>query len=137
MSVIELLRRTAEALAGVDLLVVFGSAARGADRPRSDVDVGVRVRLRNDSPAARRAVERVLGRSLRREVDVVYLDEAPPLLRFQIAREGVLIRQAAPHLWSDFRARAMLDWWEWAPTFRMINDAGLRRLRRQAGGGPA
>ena len=135
MSVNELLRGAAGALAGVDLLVVFGSAARGADRPRSDVDVGVR--LRDDSAAARLAVERALGRALRREVDVVYLDEAPPLLRFQIAREGVLIRQAAPHLWPNFRVRAMLDWWEWAPIFRMINDAGLRRLRQQADGGPA
>lgn len=135
MSVNEVLRGAAETLAGVNLLVVFGSAARGTDRPRSDVDVGVR--LRDDSPAARRAVELALGRSLRREVDVVYLDEAPPLLRFQVARDGVLIHQAAPHLWPDFRARAMLDWWDWASTFRMIHDAGLRRLRRQAGGGPA
>lgn len=135
MSITELLRGAAEALAGVDLLVVFGSAARRTDRPRSDIDVGVR--LRDDSPAARRAVELALGRGLRREVDVVYLDEAPPLLRFQIARDGVLIHQADPHLWPDFRARAMLDWWDWAPTFRMIHDAGLRRLRRQAGGGPA
>ena len=135
MSVNEVLRGAPEVLAGVDLLVVFGSAARGADRPRSDIDVGVR--LRDDSPAARRAVELALGRSLRREVDVVYLDEAAPLLRFQIAREGVLIHEAAPHLWPDFRARAMLDWWDWASTFRMIHDAGLRRLHQQAGGGPA
>jgi hypothetical protein len=49
----------------------------------------------------------------------------------------VLIRQADPHLWPDFRARAMIDRWDWAPTFRMIHDAGLRRLRRQAGGGRA
>jgi len=135
MSLNEVVRGAAEALAGVDLLVVFGSAARGTDQPRSDVDVGVR--LQDDAPAARRALELALGRSLRREVDVVYLDEAPPLLRFQIARDGVLIHQAAPHLWPDFRARAMIDWWDWAPTFRMIHDAGLRRLRRQAGSGPA
>jgi len=135
MSVAETLRRAAETLPEIELLVVFGSLARGVEKARSDVDVGVR--LRNQSSAARREVELVLGRVLRREVDVVHLDEAPPLLRFQIARDGVLIRETVPHAWADFRARAMVDWWDWAPTFRRIHDAGLRRLRQQVGDGPA
>ena len=41
---------------------------------------------------------------------------------------GVLFEQA-PHAWADFRARAMIDWWDWAPTARLLNAAAASRLR--------
>jgi len=69
-------------------------------------------------------------------VDVVDLDTAPPLLRFEVARDGILIHEGRPHAWADFRARAMLDWWEWSPTARMIQDAAIQRLRAQVARGP-
>ena len=59
------------------------------------------------------------------------VDDAPPLLRFEIAREGVLLFQRDDHLWTDFKARAMVDWWDWAPTHRMIAAGVVRRLREK------
>jgi uncharacterized protein len=126
----DLLDRLRNALAdlhAVRLGVVFGSVARGDDRPGSDVDVGVR--LDPDSSALRQEIEAALGRAAGREVDVVFLDEAPPLLRFEIGADGVVLVERQPHAWSDFRARAMLDWWDWAPYAKRIEDAALRRLR--------
>src|SRR3712207_7146976 len=40
---------------------------------------------------------------------------APPLLRFEIARDGVVLRQDRDGLWTDFKTRAMIDWWDWEP----------------------
>jgi hypothetical protein len=31
-------------------------------------------------------------------------------------------------LWSDFRARAMVDWWDWAPFARRFGAAAMARL---------
>jgi len=110
----------------LDLLVIFGSAARGTAHSRSDLDLGIVLR---GNSARRRQVEVALARAAGREVDAVDLDTAPPLLRFEVARDGVLVHEGHPHAWADFRARAMLDWWEWAPTARLIQDAAIRRLR--------
>ena len=134
MSVTDALRPVAAALPGVELLVVFGSTARGRDRVGSDLDVGV---ILGAGPVAlRRTVEVALARAADRDVDVVDLDTAPPLLRFEVARDGILIHEGRPHAWADFRARAMLDWWEWSPTARMIQDAAIQRLRAQVARGP-
>jgi hypothetical protein len=39
--------------------------------------------------------------------------------------------EAKPHLWVDFKAKAMVDWWDWAPTARMMQAVAIRRLRER------
>jgi predicted nucleotidyltransferase len=128
------LRERLQTLAPVRLAAVFGSTARGEARGGSDVDLALI--LEPDSPRNRREVEAELARAAGREVDFVYLESAPPLLRFEIARDGVLLLERRPHDWSDFRARAMIDWWDWAPTARLIETELIRRLREKTAGGP-
>lgn len=126
MSLVEQLRGVLAARADVAVAALFGSAARGETRPGSDVDLAVRLR----SPEADLGALGVyVSRAVGRPVDVVTMDEAPPLLRFEIARDGVLIVEREAHAWADFRARAMVDWWDWAPTARIIQTAAVRRLR--------
>jgi hypothetical protein len=67
----------------------------------------------------------------------VLLNEAPPLLRFEIARDGQLLLERDPYAWSDFRAHAMIDWWDWAPTARLAQETMMTRLREEAHRGPA
>jgi len=117
----------------VRLLVLFGSTARGKAGPRSDVDLGVLLDPYN--AALRFKVDAELGRAAGREVDTVLLDDAPPLLRFEITKEGVLLLEREEGLWTHFKAKAMVDWWDWAPTFRMMSDASIRRLREKIADG--
>ena len=107
MSLTEDLAHALEGSTGVRLAVMFGSAARGTARSDSDVDVG-------------------------RSVDLVSLRTAPPLLRFEIARVGQLLIERDPHAWVEFRAHAMIDWWDWAPTARIMHRAVRSRLQREA-----
>jgi uncharacterized protein len=129
MEMLERLKHQAAALPELKLTVLFGSTARGQARPKSDLDLGVL--LDPYSPELRFQVEAELGRAAGRPVDVILLDDAPPLLRFEIAREGVLVFQREDHLWTDFKAKAMVDWWDWAPTHRMIAAGVVRRLRER------
>lgn len=135
MSLERRLVQAAETLSAIRVMVLFGSTARGAATGRSDVDIAVL--LDDSSAAARQTVEAALGRAAGRAVDVVDLETAPPQLRFEIARDGKLLVERRPHAWADFRARAMIDWWDWAPTARMIHSAATRRLREQVGHGPS
>jgi predicted nucleotidyltransferase len=134
MDVLDALRECLERHPEVRLAVLFGSAARGESRERSDVDLGLRL-VPGRLPDA--ALEADLGRAAGRAVDLVILDSAPPLLRFEISRDGRVVVERDPHAWSNFHARAMVDWWDWAPTARAAQAVALRRLHEQATRGPA
>ena len=121
---LDALRAVLEADPEVELAAVFGSAARGAVTARSDLDVGVMGVSATRLPSLAVRLARAAGR----EVDLAQLETAPPLLRFEIARDGVLLLERSPDLWSDFRARAMVDWWDWAPLARRFTAAAMARL---------
>ncbi len=135
MLVPDLLAQALREEPGVRLAVLFGSAARGEERPGSDLDVGVL--LDDDAPLRLSALEVALSRAAGREVDLVSLRDAPPLLRFEVARDGVVILEPVPHAWADFKAKAMIDWWDWAPTARAMHAASIARLREGIARGPA
>jgi predicted nucleotidyltransferase len=129
MTAIESLTRAIERIPGVRLAVLFGSAARGDPSTDSDIDIGVSMNDGSDcSPTLRVALERATGRT----IDLVCLDLAPPLLRFEIARDGVVLVSREPHDWPEFRAHAMIDWWDWAPTARMMHQTMTARLKAEA-----
>lgn len=89
-------------LPAVRLAVAFGSRARGA----AGRDLDVAVRLEPDTPSLRFEVEAALGRAAGCPVDLVLLDDAPPLLAF--------------------------EWWEFRPLARRMSEAALQRVRRWA-----
>src|SRR6478609_6602742 len=100
MSIEERLRERAASLPEVKLAVLFGSTVRGQARKGSDVDLGLLLK-----PVSRRErlhVEAELARAAGREVDFIDLEEAPPLLRFEITRDGVVILEREEGLWTHF-----------------------------------
>jgi hypothetical protein len=56
-------------------------------------------------------------------------------LRFEIARGGLVLVERRAHAWADFKARATIDWWDWAPTARRVHRAAARRIGRRVGDG--
>jgi len=134
MTPVEKVKLALETVPSVRLAVLFGSAARGTARSRSDLDIGVSLTDRvESSPAMQVALERAAGRP----VSVIHLDNAPPLLRLEIARDGVVLIEREPGAWVRFRAHALIDWWDWAPTARMMHRAMAQRLREEANRGSA
>jgi predicted nucleotidyltransferase len=134
MDSVEALARAVASVPELRLAVLFGSAARGEDRADSDLDVGVLAGP--EGPAYDLATLRVhLERDTGRVVDLISLDSAPPLLRMEVARHGRVLLEREPGAWSLFRAHAMIDWWDWAPTARLMHRSAARRLREEAAGG--
>jgi predicted nucleotidyltransferase len=133
MDLLENLRSSASSIPEVRLAVLFGSVARGEARRKSDVDLGVSVEP--DTSAVRYKVESELERAAGRSVHMIFLGDAPPLLRFEISRDGVLLFQRQDDLWRRFKERALIDWWDWAPSERIITAAAVRRLREKVAHG--
>src|SRR6185295_18177915 len=135
MDLLESLRQSASSIPEVRLAVLFGSMARGKATLRSDVDLGVSAEP--NTSVVRFKVRSELERAAGRSVDIVFLEDAPPLLRFEISRDGVLLFQRQDDLWRRFKERAMVDWWDWAPFAKQIEEAAIRRLRDKVENGQA
>jgi len=137
MSLPDALRDAAESLPAVNLAVLFGSTVRGQEWAQSDVDVGVL--LEPNTVATRgeteRAFGRVVSREVGREVDLVDLETAPPLLRLRVAQQGRPLVEREPGTWVRFKAKAMRDWYDWAPYARRLNRAARERLREKVADG--
>jgi predicted nucleotidyltransferase len=114
---------------GVDVAVLFGSAAAGRLRPESDVDVYVRLRRRAAwSGVTVRRVEEALAAVVSRDVHLVVEDEdeTSVILRREVARTGKLLWEAQPGAWTGLKAAAMVAYADLEPWLRRCGE-GVRR----------
>jgi uncharacterized protein len=108
--------------AGLRLLVLFGSLARGRATPASDADLGVLCEGAFDVDALYLAIAPLLRIH---HVDLVDLRRAPPLLAFEIARSGSLIFERTPGIFREFQSLAYRRYCDSAH----LRDATKKRIR--------
>jgi len=113
------------------LVVLFGSRARGTAVAQSDVDLAI---LPNGAMALgdELALEAELTRALGVEVDLVRIDVDDVMLRWRVARDGIVVWASPAHEAPRFLARAASEHDEMAP---LLEDAAWRFQRRLAAGG--
>jgi len=75
---------------GILLAFLFGSFASKHIRPSSDVDIGIFFRTVPDVYATNDLIEK-LSSLLQREVDLIVLNHASPVLKMQVLKTGMLI----------------------------------------------
>ena len=114
--------RNAAARHGLLLTALFGSRAKATPRQASDMDLAVLAqRPQWDNADWLSDLEADLSLACRgHEVDVSLLNEASPLLMFEVARTGRALFEE-PGAFSDFKSRAA----------RMYYD-NERRMQKQA-----
>lgn len=120
---------------------LFGSYAAGNARPGSDVDVAVLLSGTDDTEHFKRRlqltgdVEEALER---RPVDLVVLNDTPPLLAHQVLRHGWLIFECDQAARVEFEVRAGKIYADLQPMYdyhsrdllRKIREVGLSGRRR-------
>ena len=109
---LERLKATLEAEPVVLFALIFGSFARGEERPDSDLDVAVYF---SSPPEGLEVLEWLnrLSNAAEREVDLVVLNRASPLLRHQVMchRIRLLVQDEAAYI--RFREKNILDYQEY------------------------
>jgi predicted nucleotidyltransferase len=115
---------------GLDTLWLFGSEAQGTPRPDSDVDLAA---LFHRRPTGLEVLEAQadLEQLLHREVDLVDLDRASPILCMQVLRYGRLVIDRNPKRRHAFFSRT-ISMYEDVKIVR--RDAERRLLARVASG---
>jgi predicted nucleotidyltransferase len=126
------LRRIAR-LYGLDLIVLFGSQAKGRARPGSDMDVAILPggRPRPFDAATWNSLTEDLAQTLQAPdgVDMIDLRGASPLLQYEVARSGVLLHARRTEQFSRFRLYASRRF----DDNRKFFEAQARYLRRRSG----
>jgi predicted nucleotidyltransferase len=109
---------------GMELIVLFDSAAQGRLRSESDLDIAVR--FANGWPGfeaeARVAAELHAALNAPRELDLVPLHHASPILLIQVAAQGGPLFEASDEVWPHFQLYAR----------RRFEDTEKYRRRRWA-----
>lgn len=131
----EQIRERVAQIAGIGVLVLFGSRARRQDRPDSDLDLAVLPEPdpdRDDEALFRHRLQKRLAVALadlvpRGRVDVLFLDEAPDTLRQRVMEQGQMVLCRTPDAWKALRVRTMKEYGdrEWA------RNLYRRKLRRR------
>ncbi|MBI3764072.1 MAG: nucleotidyltransferase domain-containing protein [Chloroflexi bacterium] len=94
---------------GLDLIVLFGSQAKGRARHNSDVDLAVRFRPGLARPGTRKLEIASQFDALfpsAKEVDVSFLNDAGSILLFEVATSGRLLYERQPLLFWQFQSYA-------------------------------
>ena len=109
------------------LALLFGSVAKGAARPDSDIDVAIIPRDEALSLGAELDLQAALSAACGRPVDLVRLDRASTLMRWQVARDGVVLLAEPAVEHSRFRARAGIE----HADFNLVRDPAAERFRQR------
>ncbi|HEY5619182.1 MAG TPA: nucleotidyltransferase domain-containing protein [Vicinamibacterales bacterium] len=112
---------------------LFGSVAGGRARPDSDIDVGVLLdpcARRGDTLSRRLTLMAELGAALgRSDVDVVILDDAPPLLAHRVLSKGRLVFERSRAARVRFQVRTAGRYLDLVPALEMHIRSMKKHLR--------
>jgi predicted nucleotidyltransferase len=105
-------------------IYLFGSVARGAARPGSDVDIGV---LHETEPPSTLAavpatLETELTRALGLPVQIVVLDTAPVDLVHRVMRDGLIVEERNPSRRIAFEVRTRNEYFDLLPVLRRYRE---------------
>ena len=90
------------------LVFLFGSIVNGIFHEESDIDLGICFK---HIPSAREYFEMKEDYSgkLKREVDIVVLNTADPIIRMQVLKNGLVVKKDS-HTYNDFFVRTLNEY---------------------------
>ncbi len=112
---------------GLDLLILFGSRARGDARSGADWDFGFLARDGADVPGLLAGLIEAVGND---RVDLADLARASGLLRYRAARDGRLLFESSRGRYDRFRLEAIRFWCDVGPMLQRGYDEVLEALPR-------
>ena len=102
----------------IQLAALFGSLARGTERPESDIDIAVQSN-KPLSAAERIAITEAIALAFNRPVDLVDLRKAGQPLLDQIVSTGIQV-VGSRHLWGDLIYRNIMENEDFVPYQKRI-----------------
>ena len=127
-------REVVDKIPGIAALLVFGSRARGRERPDSDLDVAFLPAAGVQPPAGLaddlriRITVALAGFAPGGRVDAVPLDRAPAALRQRVMEHGRMVLCRDPAAWKALRVRTMKEYGDQLWAQELFRKALRRRI---------
>lgn len=118
-----------EALLGVEDVIVgyvFGSTAEGKEHAFSDIDVAIL--LKEPSLDKTMRIHGILTELLGDRVDTLLLNLAPPVLKYQVVKNGLRVLSRDEDARVSFEARALSEGLDEGFLIAKVREAITRRL---------
>jgi predicted nucleotidyltransferase len=122
---IKAIRDLALTFPGLRLLILHGSRADGTFHRNSDWDLAYLADAATDEPALRSGLAAALRSD---KIDLADLSRAGGLLRFLVAKHGVLLHEREPGLHEAFCCEAAAFWFDVAAIVRAEHESILAGL---------
>lgn len=124
----------------IDAVYLFGSRAAGRSGPLSDVDIGVllgmdRLRPRDLFRTRLHLITQAMAACGRSNVDLVLLNEAGPLLAYEVIHDGKLAYERNHQRRVSYEAGALRRYFDFQPFFHTARQYLKKHLREGTYGG--
>ncbi len=117
---------------------LFGSHASGSTHARSDLDLAVLCDVCADRQHAHRLQMkyfRELSRLIPKNLDIVILNRAGELLTYEVLNQSKLLYDRDATRRTEFEARRIVDYLDFAPMMRRMEQGMLMKLKERVGDG--
>lgn len=114
----------------VKFAYLFGSSARAEESGQSDIDIALMFEdiLSDIDDAFLRGELIDLGRSItKKEIDIVSLEKASTFLKYQIVKEGIVIKDDDKRI--TFESLAMREYFDFKYYSDIYDEAMINRLK--------
>jgi len=111
-------------LIGADIIFLFGSVLSDNFREDSDIDIGVYFEGREYDKNS--VCDTIIDFFRTERIDVAFLNEASPLLLYQVIKKGKPMAYKNYTALVEFRLRSLKKYWE-TEKFRKIKEYLLRK----------
>lgn len=110
---------------------LFGSVVKNQNNQFSDIDLAILLDPKKKHYSfldLRLGLSLELGSLLKREVDVIILNEAPCLLKYEIFRSGRCILERSPQVSRAFIAQSLSEYYDYAPALAFFHHTALKKV---------
>lgn len=110
-------------LIGADIIFLFGSVLSNSFREDSDIDIGIYFEsIRYDKNSV---CDTIIDFFRTERIDVAFLNEASPLLLYQVVKKGKLMAYKSYTKMVEFQLRCLKKYWE-TSKFRKMKERVLK-----------
>lgn len=109
---------------------IFGSYVSGKIRVDSDIDIAIYLE-KNIDIYTYIEIKMNLSEVLKREVDLVILNNAPPLLKYEIYKNNILIFSRDKTLESKYKVKTLFEYNDVKRYLNLSYDKTIERLKKE------
>ena len=109
---------------------IFGSYAQNRIRENSDIDIAIYLKENIDIDTYLE-IKMNLSEVLKREVDLVILNNAPPLLKYEIYKNNILLFSRDKTLESKYKVKTLFEYSDIKRYLNLSYDKTIERLKKE------